>query len=92
VIERTVLSNPQRPRHGRSEAELTEKRGQHREERALVMELLRRYGGVKQRSIDVRFGLDEGLVSRACRAIREKTATEPKIRNGFHDLDTELIT
>jgi hypothetical protein len=31
-------------------------------------------------------GLDEGLVSRDRGAIREKIATEPKIRNWFQDL------
>ncbi|MDH3445777.1 MAG: transposase, partial [Deltaproteobacteria bacterium] len=48
-----------------SEVELTKKRGRHRQERALVMELLHRYSGLKQRMIGERFGgLDEGLVSR----------------------------
>lgn len=76
-----------------SEAELTKKRGQHRQERALVMELLHRYSGLKQRMIGERFGgLDEGLVSRDRRAIRAKIETEPKIRRWFHDLDTRLST
>jgi len=40
----------------------------------------------------VRFGgLDEGLVSRARRAIREEIETEPKIRKWFQDL-TRLRT
>ena len=43
-----------------SEAQLTKKRGQHRQERALVMELLHRYSGLKQRTIGERFG---GLVN-----------------------------
>jgi hypothetical protein len=44
------------------------------------MELLHRYSGLKQRMITERFGgLDEGLVSRDRRAIREKIETEPKI-------------
>ena len=74
-----------------SEADLTKKRGQHRQERALVMELLHRYSGLKQRMIGERFGgLDEGLVSRDRRAIREKIETEAKIRKWFHDLDTRL--
>jgi hypothetical protein len=38
------------------EAELARKRGQHRQERALVMELLYRYNGLKQRMISERFG------------------------------------
>ena len=38
------------------EADLTRKRGQHRQERAVVMELLHRYGGLKQRMIGERFG------------------------------------
>jgi hypothetical protein len=37
--------------------------------------------------IDERFGgLDEGLVSRDRRTIREKIETEPKILNWFQDL------
>ena len=36
-------------------------------------------------------GLDEGLVSRDRRAIREKIETEPKIRKWFQDL-TRLST
>jgi chromosomal replication initiation ATPase DnaA len=52
-----------------------------------VMELLHRYGGLKQRMIGERFGgLDEGLVSRDHRAIREKIETDPKIRKWFQDL------
>jgi hypothetical protein len=39
------------------EAELTRKRGRHRQERALVMELLHRYSGLKQRMIAERFGV-----------------------------------
>ena len=69
------------------EADLIRKRGRHRQERALVMELLHRYSGLKQRMIGERFGgLDEGLVSRDCRAIREKIETEPKIRKWLQDL------
>jgi putative transposase len=74
------------------ESEFTRKRGRHRQERALVMELLHRYSGLKQRMIAERFGrLDEGLVSRDRRAIREKIETEPKIRKWFQDL-TRLST
>lgn len=69
------------------EADLTRKRGRHRQERALVMELLHRYSGLKQRVMSERFGgLDEGLVSRDRRAIREKIETEPKIRKWFQDI------
>jgi chromosomal replication initiation ATPase DnaA len=70
-----------------NEADLTRKRGQHRQERALVMELLHRYSGLKQRIIGERFcGLDEGLVSRDRRTIREKIETESKIRKWFQDI------
>jgi putative transposase len=76
-----------------TEADLTKKRGQHRQERALVMELLHRYSGLKQRMIGERFGgLDEGLVSRDRRAIREKIETEPKIRKWFQDLNVRVST
>ena len=70
------------------ERELTRKRGRHRRERALVMELLHRYSGLKQRMIGERFGLDDGLVSRERKAIREKIETEPRIRKWFQDLAT----
>ena len=53
------------------------------------MELLHRYGGLKQRMIGERFGgLDGRLVSRDRKAIREKIETEPKIRKWFQDLAT----
>jgi hypothetical protein len=69
------------------ERELTRKRGQQRQERAVVMELLHRYSGLKQRMIGERFGgLDEGLVSLDRRANREKIETEPKVRKWFQDL------
>jgi len=42
------------------EADLYQEMGRHRQERALVMELLHRYSGLKQRMIVERFeGLDE---------------------------------
>jgi len=70
-----------------SETDLTRKRCRHRRERAVVMELLHRYSGLKQRMIGERFGgLDEGLVSRDRRSIREKIETEPKVRKWFQDL------
>jgi hypothetical protein len=74
------------------EADLTRRRGPHRQKRAVVMELLHRYSGLKQRAIGDRFGgLDEGLVSRDRRAIRKKIETEPRIRKWFQDL-VELST
>ena len=76
-----------------SETELTKKRGRYRQQRALVMELLHRHSGLKQRVIGQRFGgLDEGLVSRDRRAIREKSETEPRIRKWFRDLNVRLST
>jgi hypothetical protein len=70
-----------------AEADLTRKRGRHRQERALVMELLHRYSGLKQRMIGERFGnLDEGLVSRDCRAIRAKIKNDPKIQKWFREI------
>ena len=72
---------------GLAEADLTRKRGRHRLERALVMELLHRYSGLKQRMIGERLGnLDEGLVSRDCRAIRAKIKNDPKIRKWFEEI------
>jgi hypothetical protein len=68
---------------GLSETQLTKKRGHHRPQRALVMELLRRYSGLKQRMIG-RFGdLDEGLVSRDRRAIRKRSRRNRRSESGF---------
>jgi hypothetical protein len=56
------------------------------------MELSHRDSGLKQRMIaEWHGGLDEGLVSRDRRAIREKIETESKIRKCFQDL-TRLST
>jgi hypothetical protein len=47
----------------------------------------------RERMIAERFGgLDEGLVSRDRRVIREKIETEPKIRKWFQDLNARLST
>jgi chromosomal replication initiation ATPase DnaA len=70
-----------------AEADLIRKRGRHRQQRALVMELLHRYSGLKQRMIGERFGnLDEGLVSRDCRAIRAGIKNDPKIQRWFREI------
>ena len=46
----------------------------------------------EQQLIADRFGgLDEGLVSRDRRAIREKIETEPKIRSGFRSRDGNYL-
>ena len=51
-----------------------------------MMALLHRYSGLKQPMFGERFGgLDEGIVSRDHRAIREKIETESKIRKWFQD-------
>ena len=51
------------------------------------MELLHRYSTLKQRMIAGRFeDLDEALVSRDRRAIRQKIETQPKVRKWFQDL------
>jgi hypothetical protein len=53
------------------------------------MELLHRSSGLKQRMVAERLGgLDEGLVSRDRRAIREKIETGSKIRKWFQDFTT----
>ena len=69
-----------------------QEKGRDRQERALVMELLHRSSGLKQRMIAERFGgLGEGSVSCDRGAVREKIETELKIRKWFLDL-TRLST
>jgi len=58
----------------------------------ILMELLHRCSGPEQRMIVEQFGgLDEDLVSRDRRTIREKIETESKIRKWFQDLTTLII-
>jgi hypothetical protein len=69
--------------------ELSRKRGRYRQNER---QRWGRYSGLKQRMITEQFGsLDEGLVGRDRRAIREKIETEPKIRKWFQNL-TRLST
>jgi chromosomal replication initiation ATPase DnaA len=76
-----------------NEADLTEKRGRHRQERAVIMELMHRHSGLKQREIGKRLGgLDEGLVSRDRKGIRGEIETEPRVRKWFRELDAQLST
>ena len=54
--------------------------------RTVVMQQMHRYTGLKQQGIGERFGgLDGRLVSRDCRAIREKIETEPRFESGFRN-------
>ena len=72
---------------GLAEADLTRKRGRHRQERALVMELLHRYSGLKQRMIGERFGgLDEGLVSRDAEQSGKRSRLNRRSESGFRNL------
>jgi hypothetical protein len=71
------------------EADLTRKRGQHRQERALVMELLHRYSGLKQRIIGERFGgLDEGVSEPRSESDPGKNrdyTEDPKVVSGYRE-------
>ena len=73
--------------------DLTKKRRGFREERAMVMELLHRYSGVKQREIGrLLGGLDEGLVSRDRKGIREKMEKNTRVRKWWREIETRLST
>ena len=58
-------------------------------QRFLSCDLPHRYGGLKQRMIRELFeNLDEGLVSRDCRAIRVKIKNDPKIQKWLQEIVT----
>jgi REP element-mobilizing transposase RayT len=73
--------------------ELTKKRSGHRRERAVIMELMHRHSGIKQRAIGERVGgLDEALVSRERKTIREKIESDSRVRKWYRDIEARLTT
>ncbi len=71
--------------------EVSARRGRYRDQRSIVMELMHRYGGLKQEEIG-RFlgGVDYTLVSRARKQLREKMERDSKLRKWYRDIESRL--
>lgn len=71
--------------------DLARKRGSYGDQRALVMELMHRHGGLKQEEIGRRLGdVDYTLVSRARKRFREKMERDSKLRKWYRDIEAGL--
>lgn len=71
--------------------ELARRRSIHRDQRALVMELMHRYSGARQREIGEQLeGLDYTLVSRERKRLREMIERDPKVRKWYKEIEERL--
>lgn len=71
--------------------DLARKRGGYGDQRAVVMELMHRHGGLKQEEIGRRLGnVDYTLVSLARKRLREKMERDPKLRKWYRDIEARL--
>lgn len=71
--------------------ELSRKRGGYQDRRALVMELMHRYGGIKQEQIGKICGdVDYTLVSRERRRLRENMVHDSRLRKCYRDIEARL--
>lgn len=71
--------------------DLTRRRSGWRDQRALVMELMHRHSGAKQREIGAYLGqLDYTLVSRERKRVREKMGHDPKVGKWYKEVEGRL--
>ena len=69
-------------------AELAKKRTPHRDSRAVVMEMMYRYGKISQEEIGKRLGgLDYSAVSRERTRLRERLESDRKLRRTIEEID-----
>ena len=88
----TVLSEVLRY-FGLAEKKLSGKRTGYRDERAVAMELMYRYGGVSQAEIGKMLGrLDYTSVSRERKRLRERVETDTVLRKALGKIETKLLS
>jgi hypothetical protein len=76
-----------------AEEKIACRRTVYRDERAVAMELMYRYGGVGQAGIGkVLGGLDYSAVSRERKRLREKAQQGRALRATLHEIETTLIS
>ena len=76
-----------------AEEKLTGRRTGHRNERAVAMELMYRYGGVSQAEIGKLLGnLDYTAVSRERKRLRETAENQRALKAALDDIETSLIS
>jgi REP element-mobilizing transposase RayT len=72
--------------------DLTRKRGGCQDQRALVMELMHRYGGIKQEEIGRQLGnVDYTLVSRERKRLRENMERDSRLQKWYGDIEARLV-
>jgi REP element-mobilizing transposase RayT len=77
---------------GLAEEKLTGRRTGHRNERAVAMELMYRYGGVRQAEIGKLLGnLDYTAVSRERKRLRDKAQEEKALKAALEEIETSLM-
>ena len=78
---------------GLAEKKLSGKRTGYRDERAVAMELMYRYGGVGQAEIGKMLGgLDYTSVSRERKRIRERIEKDDVLRKALGEIETKLLS
>ena len=76
-----------------TEEKLTGRRTGHRDERAIAMELMYRYGGVSQSAIGKMMGdLDYTAVSRERKRLREKAQKDRELTAALEEIGTSLMS
>ena len=71
--------------------ELSRKRSGYRDQRALVMEMMHRHSGIRQREIGGHLGhLDYSLVSRERKRLREKMEHNSELRKWYREIEEML--
>jgi chromosomal replication initiation ATPase DnaA len=78
---------------GLEESKLIGKRTGHRDERGVAMELMYRYGGLKQVRIgELLGGLDYTAVSRERKRLRERVEANKALKTALEKIETSLLS
>jgi putative transposase len=70
-----------------AETQLIGKRTKHRDERAMVLELMYRYGAASQARIGEMVGLDYTAVSRERKRVRDRAESDKRLKNRLHEAE-----
>lgn len=71
---------------------LTGRRTGHRDERAIALELMYRYGAVSQARIGKLFALDYTAVSRERKRFRERTESNRRLRKQLREIEVSVLS
>jgi hypothetical protein len=74
-----------------AETQLTGKRTGHRDERAIVLELMYRYGGASQARIGELVGLDYTAVSRERKRLRDRIESDKRLGEKLKAIEASAL-